>query len=40
MILGGGGDFYITLKLLLDYPKKDVLYRDHPYKVGLIVFER
>ena len=40
MILGGGGDFYITLKLLQDHPKKDVLYRDHPYEVGLIVFEK
>lgn len=40
MIFGGGGDFLITLKILLYRPKsKDVLYFDHPYECGVVVFE-
>lgn len=41
MILGGGGDLLIILKLLTyRTTNKDVLYHDHPYEVGLVVFER
>ncbi len=40
MLLGGGGDFYIILKLLLDRPAGEAIYCDHPYEVGLVVFER
>lgn len=41
MILGGGGDFFIILKMLLYRPQsKDVLYFDHPYEVGVVAFEK
>ncbi|WP_455541992.1 DUF3267 domain-containing protein [Intestinibacter sp.] len=41
MILAGGGDMTILLKLLMyKSDKQEVLYMDHPYECGLIVFER
>lgn len=40
MILGGGGDFCIILKLLACRPKGEAVYCDHPYELGLVVFER
>ena len=41
MILGGGGDFLIIWKILLYRSKsKEVFYFDHPYEVGLAVFEK
>lgn len=41
MILSGGGDMTILLKLLrYKSNKKDVLYMDHPYECGLVVFEK
>lgn len=40
MILGGGGDFCIILKLLAYRPKGDAVYCDHPYELGLVAFER
>ena len=41
MIVGGGGDVLIILKLLLYKANgKDSKYMDHPYKAGLVVFER
>lgn len=40
MILGGGGDFLIALKLLRYHPHKaDVVYYDHPLECGLVAFE-
>lgn len=40
MILGGGGDFLIILKMLFYRPKvNDVLYYDHPYECGIVAFE-
>ena len=41
MILSGGGDMTILLKLLRYKSKKEeILYMDHPYECGLVVFER
>ncbi|MDO4173439.1 MAG: DUF3267 domain-containing protein [Eubacteriales bacterium] len=41
MVLGGGGDLTIILKLLRYRSKgKDVIYMDHPYEAGVIAFER
>ncbi len=40
MILGGGGDFCIILKLLTYRPKGEAVYCDHPYELGLVAFER
>lgn len=41
MLLSGGGDMLITLKLLFHKTKnKSSVYLDHPYDVGLVVFER
>lgn len=41
MILGGGGDFLIILKMLFYRPKnKTVWYFDHPYECGLVAFEK
>lgn len=41
MILSGGGDMTILLNLLrYKSDKKEILYMDHPYEYGLIVFER
>ncbi len=41
MILGGGGDLTIILKLLFYHSdKKDTIYIDHPYKLGLVAFVR
>lgn len=40
MILGGGGDFLICLKLLCYHPRTaGTLYYDHPCECGLVVFE-
>lgn len=41
MILAGGGDLTILLKLLRYKSKKEeILYMNHPYECGLVVFER
>ncbi len=41
MYLGGGGDIMIILKMLrFKANGSEILYFDHPYKVGLIVFEK
>lgn len=41
MIIAGGGDFFIILKILLYKTKnKEVLYYDHPYECGVVVFEK
>jgi hypothetical protein len=41
MIIGGGGDFLIILKVLLYRTKtEDAVYLDHPYECGLVVFEK
>lgn len=41
MYLGGGGDMTIILKIFKFKPSgNNVLYLDHPYKVGLVVFEK
>lgn len=41
LILGGGGDFLIIIKLLrFNSDRKEMLYYDHPYECGLVVFER
>lgn len=40
MILGGGGDFCIILKLLAYRPRGEAVYCDHPYEPGLVAFER
>ena len=41
MILSGGGDFLIILKILLyRTDKKEILYCDHPYEIGFVVFEK
>ena len=41
MILSGGGDMTIVLKLLMyRSEKQEILYMDHPYECGLVVFER
>lgn len=41
MILGGGGDALIALKLLAQKQKsKEDIYMDHPYECGIVVFER
>lgn len=41
MIFGGGGDLLIISKLLrYKTDKKDVVFCDHPYEVGLVVFEK
>ena len=41
MILSGGGDMTIILKLIMyRSQKQEVLYMDHPYECGLVVFER
>lgn len=39
MILGGGGDFLIVLKMLRHPQKSGAVYYDHPYECGLVVFE-
>lgn len=41
MILSGGGDFFIVLKILL-YRTKGInaVYYDHPYECGVVVFEK
>ncbi|MBQ9141125.1 MAG: DUF3267 domain-containing protein [Lachnospiraceae bacterium] len=41
LILGGGGDLMVVAKILM-YKSHAVekLYYDHPYKVGLVVFEK
>lgn len=41
MILGGGGDIMCAFRLLTYKAKgKDCVFFDHPYEVGLVVFER
>lgn len=41
MLFGGGGDLLITLKMLLYKSNhRSCVYLDHPYEVGLVVFER
>ena len=41
MILGGGGDLTIALKMLRFKPDGgEVLYLDHPYECGLVAFVR
>lgn len=41
MILSGGGDFFIVLKMLLHrHPHTEVLYYDHPYECGVVAFEK
>lgn len=41
MLLSGGGDFFIILKILLfKHSNHDVLYYDHPYACGVVAFER
>ncbi len=41
MIFSGGGDFLIILKILLyRTDKKEILYCDHPYECGFVVFEK
>lgn len=41
MILSGGGDFMIILKILLYRSgKKETVYYDHPYECGVVVFEK
>ena len=41
MILSGGGDLTIILKIFMYRSKKEeILYLDHPYECGLVVFER
>lgn len=41
MIFGGGGDFYIVWKLLSYCDKhKEIVCVDHPYEIGLYIFEK
>lgn len=41
MILGGGGDFLVILKILMNKPGgKHAIYLDHPYECGVILFEK
>ena len=41
MIIGGGGDMAIVIKMLRFKPEgAEALYLDHPYELGLVVFER
>ena len=41
MILGGGGDFLILLRLFRYRPSSpDVLCLDHPYECGFVAFEK
>lgn len=41
MILSGGGDVLIALKILLYRTnKKDAVYYDHPYECGFVIFEK
>lgn len=40
MIVGGAGDFYTFLLVLRRPAGKEAVYSVHPYKVGLVVFER
>ena len=41
MLLSGGGDFLITLKILsYRTNKKKSVYCDHPYECGFVIFEK
>ncbi len=40
MIIGGGGDFYMVLKMLKCKFDGEVLYYDHPYECGVVAFVR
>ena len=40
MLMSAGGDLLIALLLLRHKPKGDVLYIDHPTKIGLSCFEK
>ncbi len=40
-MIGGGGDFLILTKLLSYHSnKKEQLFYDSPYEIGLVVFEK
>ena len=41
LIIGGGGDMMIILNILKYHSDaKEILYLDHPYEIGTIVFEK
>ena len=41
MILSGGGDFLVVLKILRNKPEgRTAIYLDHPYECGVIMFEK
>ena len=41
MILGGAGDIIISIKLIRHKrDDKEIIYFDHPYKIGLVYFEK
>ncbi len=41
MLLAGGGDFLIILKILFyRTDKKESMYCDHPYECGFVVYEK
>lgn len=41
MIVSGGGDFLVILMIMFHKSKgKETLYIDHPYELGVVVFER
>lgn len=41
MLFSGGADFYIALKMLLYRTKsRDIVYYDHPYELGVVLFEK
>ncbi len=41
LVLGGGGDLMVVAKILMYKSQAaEKLYYDHPYKVGLVVFEK
>lgn len=41
MLWSGGGDFLIILKILMYRTKsKDIVYCDHPYEPGVVLFEK
>lgn len=41
MLFSGGADIYIALKILMCRTKsRDVVYFDHPYELGVVLFEK
>lgn len=41
MIIGGAGDIIVVIKLIWHrISDKEIIYLDHPYKIGLVYFER